>query len=332
MKKLFFLMAFFLTACGAYTPTVMPTPTPNAGDLAFAMLQKQMEANATAQSVGLQFTATAQVIGATATANQLIVEAQRTEQARNDAIATSEQKRTDAQATQIRNDIIATAAREQVIADSMTEQARIDAIATQSSLSTATFTIMTLTAIPPHATLTQMAVNNQMAINTQEVERSALGLKQQRDTNVIQWLIPMLIAISLTVVGGFYIYNQSRIREIRDDDGKFQVFIMDNKLATKPALWTGPVLDLQKQTMPQLSAPAEQSEVTRRAQAIEALAAMPVQPTASGAGAYNDAFSPPRKRDDAFEIIEGDEVPVNLLDGETLKVLDRDWKEAHEQS
>ena len=316
MKKIIWLCFLFLVACAPE-----PIATPNAGEIAFQMLQKQMEAEATSQSVGLQFTATVQVIGATATANQLIVEAQQTERARLDAIATADQARLDVQATQARLDAVATDA-----------QGRKDTQATQNSLATSTFTAMTLTAIPPHATLTQMAVNNQIVIATQDVERSELSLQQQRDTNVIQWLIPTAIAIILSIVGGFYIYNQSRIREIRDEDGKFQVFILDNKTATRPALWSGPVLDLQTQTMPLLVAPQEQADVTRRAQAIEALAAMPVQPTASGAGAFNDAFSVPQKREDAFEIIENDALPAELLDSETLKVLDKDWKEsAHER-
>jgi hypothetical protein len=309
-----------------------------------------MAANATSQVVGLNFTATAQMVGATATANQLIVEGQRTEQARVDAAATSEQKRADALATQSRMDMDARATQSRMDMDAQAtqaflamqatqarddanaKQARIDAQSTADSLATATFTSMTLTAIPPHATLTQIAVDNQIVISTQEVERSALSLKQARDTNVITWLIPTIIALFLAIVAGLYTYNQSRIREIRDEDGTVQVFVFDNKTVTKPSLLAGPVLDLTTNTMPQISSPLEQSEVTRRDQAIRALAAMPVHPTASGAGAFNDAFSIPKNRDDSFEIIEHDELPpAGLLDAEALKAIEKDWKDANDQ-
>jgi flagellar motor protein MotB len=350
MRKFIFIMFLFLTACGTSTGANTPTATPNPGEIALQMMQQQVSANATSQVVGLNFTATAQVVGATATANQLIVEGQRTEQARVDAASTSEQHRADAQATseQHRSDVQATQARMDMDAqatqayqamqatqardDVNAKQARIDAQSTADSLATATYTVMTLTAIPPHATLTQMAVNNQIVVSTQEVERSALSLKQQRDTNVIQWLIPTIIAIFLAIVGAFYIYNQSRIREVRDEDGTIQVVIVDNKTMTVPALLAGPVLDLVTNQMPMLSSPKEQSEVTRRAQAIRALGVMPVQPTASGAGAFNDAFSIPRKRDEAFEIVEGEQMPpIDLMDAEALKATEQDWKDANDK-
>lgn len=354
MKKIYLLMALLFAvsvACGAeITPTVMPTATPNSGEIALQMMQQQMAANATSQVVGLNFTATAQIIGSTATAQQLVVEAQWTEQARADAVSTSEQKRTDAQstavqqqkeaqATQSRIDSDARATQSyidaqatQARADADAQQARIDAVATSDSLYTATFTAMTLTAIPPHATLTQIAVNNQIAISTQEVESAALSLKQQRDTNVIVWLIPTIIALFLAAVAGLYAYSQSRVREIRDEDGNVQVFIFDNKTATMPALMTGPVLDLKTTTMPLLTSASEQADVTKREQAIRALRAMPLSPTTSGVTAFNEVFSTPQRREDAFEIVEGEEMPpLGLLDAEALKATEKDWKEANDK-
>ena len=350
MRKYLLIAVLFLAACQSPSAaSVTPTATPNPGEIALQMMQQQMAANATSQVVGLNFTATAQILGSTATAQQLVVEAQWTEQARADAVSTSEQKRTDAQstavqqqkeaqATQSRIDSDARATQSyidaqatQARADADAQQARIDAVATSDSLYTATFTAMTLTAIPPHATLTQIAVNNQIVMSTQEVESAALSLKQQRDTNVIQWLIPTIIALFLAVVAGFYAYNQSRVREIRDEDGNVQVFIFDNKTATMPALMTGPVLDLKTTTMPLLTSASEQADVTKREQAIRALRAMPVSPTTSGVTAFNDAFSTSPKRDDAFEFIEyEDQPPLGLLDSEALKATDHDWKAANE--
>jgi hypothetical protein len=351
MRKYLLIAVLFLAACQSPSAaSVTPTATPNPGEIALQMMQQQMAANATSQVVGLNFTATAQILGSTATAQQLVVEAQWTEQARADAVSTSEQKRTDAQstavqqqkeaqATQSRIDSDARATQSyidaqatQARADADAQQARIDAVATSDSLYTATFTAMTLTAIPPHATLTQIAVNNQIAISTQEVESAALSLKQQRDTNVIQWLIPTIIALFLAAVAGAYAYNQSRVREIRDEDGNVQVFIFDNKTATMPALMTGPVLDLKTTTMPLLTSASEQADVTKREQAIRALRAMPVSPTTSGVTAFNEVFSTPQRSEDAFEIVEGEEMPpLRLLDAEALKATEKDWKEANDK-
>lgn len=339
MRKFILIAVLFLVACGSPSvPSGTPTATPNPGEIALLMLQQQMAANATSQVVGLNFTATAQIVGLTATANQMLVEAKQTEQARVDAVSTAAAQQREAQATQSRIDSDARATQSyidaqatQARADADAKQARIDAVATSDSLYTATFTAMTLTAIPPHATLTQIAVNNQIVMSTQEVESAALSLKQQRDTNVIVWLIPTIIALFLAAVAGLYAYSQSRVREIRDEDGNVQVFIFDNKTATIPALMTGPVLDLKTTTMPLLTSASEQADVTKREQAIRALRAMPVSPTASGVTAFNDAFSTPPKRDDAFEFIEyEDQPPLGLLDSEALKATDHDWKAANE--
>jgi hypothetical protein len=339
MKKFILIVFLFLTACGSSGsyPYGTPTPTPNPGEIALQMMQQQMAANATAQVVGLSFSATAQVVGVTATANQLIIEGQRTEQARVDAAATSEQHRQDAQATseQHRQDVQATQARMDADtaatqAAAAAAQARIDAQSTSDSLATATFTVMTLTAIPPHATLTQIAVNNAIVVSTQEVERSELSLQQQRDTNVIQWLFPIIGAIFLFVGLALYFWNQSQVRVEKNEDGDIDVIIFKNQKAFKPALFARPMLDLVTNDMPLLTDANTQNEVTRREQAIRALAAMPVHPTGNGTNAFNDVFSTSQKREDAFEIIEGDTMPpVGLLDGEALKSLEHDWKEAN---
>jgi hypothetical protein len=246
-----------------------------------------------------------------------------------EARATQARMDMDAQATQAFLAMQATQARD----DANAKQARIDAQSTSDSLSTATFTVMTLTAIPPHATLTQIAVNNAIVVSTQEVERSALSLKQQRDTNVIQWLFPIILAIGLSIGLALYFWNQSQVRVEKNEDGDVDVIIFKNQKAFKPELFAHPMLDLRTNEMPLLTDSNTQAEVTRRAQAIKALAAMPVHPTANGTGAFNDVFSTSQKREDAFEIIEGDTMPpAGLLDGEALKSLDHDWKEAnHDQ-
>jgi hypothetical protein len=334
MKKLILIAFLFLTACGsgASYPYGTPTATPNPGEIALQMMQQQMAANATSQVVGLNFTATAQMAGATATANQLIVEGQRTEQARVDAAATSEQKRADAQATQSRMDMDARATQSRMDMDAQAtqaflamqatqarddanaKQARIDAQSTADSLATATFTSMTLTAIPPHATLTQIAVDNQIVISTQEVERSALSLKQARDTNVLTWLLPILGSIFILICGAAYFYNQSQVRVEKNDDGHVDVIIYKNQKAFRPDLFATPLLDLHTNEMPMLTDKATQSEVTRGEQVIRALGAMPTNPSSGGADAFNKYFSQNEKKEmPVIEVVPFDQVNSQIL-------------------
>jgi hypothetical protein len=321
MKKIILIaFLFLLTACGT-SSNVTSTPTPNPGEIALQMLQQQMAANATSQVVGLNFTATAQVVGATATANQLVVEGQWTEQARQDAAATSEQHRQDAQATseQHRQDVQATQAR--MDADTQATrsadaviQARIDAQSTSDSLATSTFTVMTLTAIPPHATLTQIAVNNQIAIATQEVERSSLSLQQARDTNKVSWQAPLMAAIVGLGMALLWVIRKSRWNVITNEDGEVEGFGFDEQYIN-PKLLPGPVLDLKAKTMPQLTDPATQKEIVNNEQKIRALAAMPIQPTSSGVTAYNQLFGQAEKKAmPVIEVIPSEQVGDQILE------------------
>ena len=309
MRKLILLTLLFLTSCTATAVTPIPTSTPNAGEIALQMMQSQMEANATSQAVGLQFTATAQVIGATATANQILVEAQQTAQARRDAEATAEQKRGEIAAT----------------------QQRLDLESTQSANATATFVVLTLSAVPTSAALTQIANEQNIALSNNEIQRSNLAVEQQRQKNTVEWAVPFIIAFMAALVGSLFVIRYSRTREIRDEDGGVQVLILDNKNVISPKLLAGPVLDVESMTMPQLVSGAEQHEVTKRAQTIEALKAIPVEPARNALPLFGDVFGA-KRQEDAFEIIEGETLPpAGLLDGEALKSLDKDWKEANRE-
>jgi hypothetical protein len=327
MKKyIFVLLLFALSACGGESyPIGMPTATPNPGEIALQMMQQQMAANATAQVVGLNFTATAQVIGATATAQQILVYGAQTEQARVDAQATSAQARRDAQATQQRQDAIATAERQQKLDDAATQQAMIAIQNTQSADATMTFTVMTLTAIPPHATMTQIAVDNQIVINNQNVEKAALDLQQTREMNN-NWKIYLLLGVVMFGAGLLWVVRKSRWYPFIDDDGKLLGFGFDEQYVN-PRLLTGPVLDMKTKTMPQVSDPVIQAKVTERAQIVEALAAMPEQTTRAAGGVFNKYFG--EKQDKPYEIIDGDLLPpTGLLDSQALKSIENDWKEA----
>lgn len=311
-----------LTACAGepyappMLPTASPTVTPNPGEIALQMIQQQMAAEATSQVVGLQLEATRQVVQATATEHQRVIYAGMTEQARRDAVSTAEQKRADIAATQARLDMVAA-----------TEQAREDIRETQIALATATYTSMTETAIPPHATLTQIARVNEIAIQQNEVEQSNLDLKQAQDTNVIEWAVPLAVVAALLVGFGAHTWYQNQIREVRDENGEIATIIYKNKRAVRPDLFAAPVLELETLNMPALAAPQEQSEIVKRAQAIKALSVMPDMP-ATSAATFAPLFGEGRK--DAFDIIEGDAAPA-LVDAEAVKALDKDWKESGDE-
>lgn len=309
MKKIILVTFLFLTSCIGSPAIPLSSPTPNAGEIALQMMQSQMEANATSQAVGLQFTATAQVIGATATANQMIFEARQTEQARLDAVSTAEQKRVDIAAT----------------------QQRLDIEGTQSANATATFVVLTLSAVPTSAALTQIANEQNIALSNNEVQQSNLEVEQQRQKNTVEWAAPVIIALMAALVGSVFVIRYSRTREIRDEDGGVQVLILDNKNVISPKLLAGPVLDVEAMKMPPLVSGAEQREVTKRAQTIEALKSIPVEPARNAMPLFADVFGA-KKQVEAFEIIDGETLPpAGLLDGEALKSLDKDWKEANRE-
>jgi hypothetical protein len=294
-----------------------------------------MAAEATAQIVGLQFTATAQIIGQTATSQAIGTAEAVTQQARIDAQATSDQARQDAQATQSRADADARATQQRIDADATAEQQRRDAQSateqalvfmqqTQSADATSTFTAMTMTAIPPHATLTQIAVNNEIALATKDVEKAELDLQQARDTNKIAWAIPLLVALGLMAMGAIWIWRESRWKVIKNDDGDVLGFGFHEQYIN-PHTLPGPVLDLKTKTMPMLIDGATQKEIILNEQKIRAIAAIPISPSAGGAQAFNMAFSSTEPRFGMLE--EGDSPPAEVMTPEAMEAIEGDWKD-----
>ena len=335
MKKFFLLIIpFFLFAACSTTPS-----TPNPAEVSLTMLADQVNANATQAKLSSVFTVTAQVVGATATQQAVIFQATGTQQARMDAESTAEQKRADAQATsdqarrdaqstQQRIDADATQAQARLDMEATAQQARLDVQSTQQAGATATAGVMTMTAIPPALTLTQIANQQNIILANNNVEMSNLTVEQQRQKNTPEWVVPFLIAIAAAVVGALYVIRYSRVREVKNDDGDIELLILDGNKAIRPQLLPGPIVEIGKEiTMPLLTAPAEQSKVTERAQAVEAIKNMPANTTPQAAQTFNKYFS--SRQDLPFDVIDAEDMPpAGLLDGETLKSLNKDWKEA----
>lgn len=332
MKKMIVLIPLIvlLASCGTSAgPTPVPTETPNPGEIALQMVQAQMAAEATQQVVGLQFTATAQVIGQTATVQAYSTQEAVTRQARIDAQSTADQALRYAQATQQRIDAEATQAQARRDAEATAEQARLDLSATQQAQATSTAFSMTQVVLPTHNLWTQQAVEQEIILATNEVELSNLAVEQQQQTNILDWAVPMGIAILLTLGLLVYGWSHAQVREVKDAEGNVQVLIYKNQQVVAPNLLPKPVLMLETSSMPDVTSPQEQSEIVRREQGVRALAVMPVNPAGHAVGAFNSYFSAPEKREQPYEIVDGASIPAELIDPEAIKAIENDWKDAN---
>ncbi len=317
MKKLsvfLFLIPLLLAslACGAGElfgiPTATPTPI-SALEQGLTMVSDKINAEATQQKFNSIVEITRQVDALTATQQAAYAQATQAQQVRIDAQATAnkadaiaqataDQARRDAAATQQRIDAESTqqaihiqATQQRLDFEATQSQARLDLSATQAAEGTARAWSVTQAVIPTHDLWTQQAVQQNVLIATNEVELSNLKVKQQQDTNVLQWLVPMLLAIFLAVVVANYLHSHSRVREVKDADGNTQVLVLDNAKVIKPALLPKPMLLLETGEMPDVTDPDQQFQIVRGNQAVEALSVMPSSPAESAVDVYNNVFS-----------------------------------------
>jgi hypothetical protein len=231
MKKYYWVfLLILLTACGSggTNPVVTPTATPNPGEIALQMMQQQMAANATEQSVGLQFTATAQVQGVTATQEMLMAQAAWTEQALQFAAATESQRRADVRATQQKLDIEASATHEVFMAYQAATERSFFVTGTAALIGTQTAYPQTAVAQSIHATQTEQAWQTTATMdaaygvaqataafaNAQSVE---FAVQRERVTNMTRAWVPwmgFIIALGVLSVIGI---RASRMRVIPKD-------------------------------------------------------------------------------------------------------------------
>lgn len=356
MKKFAPLLAvliLMLASLACLEPAVTPTPTPtpvSALAQGLTMVSDKLNAEATQQKFDSIIAITAQVVAATSTQQAVYVQATQVQQERFDAQATADQKhvwaqatdaqgRRDAQATQQRLDEASTqqalhvqATQQRLDLEATQAQARLDLQATQQAGATNTAGVMTMTAIPPASTLTQIANLQSIELATNQVELSNLKVKQQQDTNVLQWLVPGLLSIFIILVLANWLMKMAKVREIKDENGGTKLLVFDNKRGVVPQLLSGPIVNLETGEVPAVVDTEEQSNIVKRDQAIRALEAMPVNPAASGVEAFNGLFSgapEPEKDDLPFDFIDADDnPPPGLLNDESLGAINRDWKEA----
>lgn len=293
------LLAILVAGCGsAMTP--VPTPTNvNPAEIAMTMLGQKVDAEATQMAVNVQFTATAQVLGATATQQAIYLQVTSTEQARRDAVATDQQQRRDAEATaqEKRNEAATEQARRD--AEATAQQYQQNVIGTATGQMIATWNAATLEVLPTHAQWTQQAVAVEQTLAANNAELSNLNVKQQTQKNTAEWVVPLLVVLVIVIVFAVVQIRRSRVQKIENqEDGTVEGLLIDGETLIRPQLMPGPVLDLSGEsvTAPQVTDKETQNEVTRRAQAIEALRAMPTQaPNANATLMTNSVFGEARK-------------------------------------
>lgn len=326
-KMIIILLSGMFAVLAGCIPATTPTPQPvNPGEVALTMMSQKIDAEATQMAVNVQFTATAQIVGATATA-QAHIDAQATaEQARKDAQATAEQARKDAQATeqQRRDDIAATQVVMNMVATA--EQDRRNVIGTATAQQQAIYHSMTAQVLPTHMIWTQEAVQQQQIIATNKVELSNLEVERQRKSNTLDALWKYAVATAAMIAAVIVVLRYSRVREIKNDEtGVIEGLLVDAKHLIRPQLMPGPALDLSGDTVtaPQVTDKETQNEVTRRAQAIEALRAMPTErPTTNAALMTNSVFAESKKP--VIQVLEAGQAQRTVLDELSDQVVEEE--------
>jgi hypothetical protein len=169
---------------------------------------------------------------------------------------------------------------------------------------------------PTHDLLTLQAAQVAQTMEVNDAQLSNLNVEQQTDKNTAEWAVPLLVVLAFVAVFAVVQIRRSRVREIKnEDDGTVVGLLVDGKTLIDMELMPGPVLDLSGKTVtaPEVTDKETQNEVTRRAQGVEALKALPVNiPAQMAAGLYNNVFG------------GGQEKPrIDFVEAEVV----RDWVE-----
>jgi hypothetical protein len=142
--------------------------------------------------------------------------------------------------------------------------------------------VATESVAPTHAMWTATAISIQIRINEGQARGVELATERQEAKNLADALLPWALVIVVFAVLANAITKYVRVRPFkRDEFGREQTLYIQNGPVTqvlKPELMTGPVMRLRDDgvvDLPVVSDPAEQADTTRRAQLVEAIAALP---------------------------------------------------------
>ena len=298
MKKILFTTLLLigiglLAGCAGIQPAPIPTPTPNAGELALSMMKDQLAAKATQNFVDIQFTATAQIIGATATQKAFEVEAASTQQARVDAQATADQKRADARATQQRMDMEATqeqgkrnqqatATHEAFIANQLATQRSFEVTSTSQSIGTQTAYPQTATAQSIYTTQTQVAWQTTATMDAAfgvaqataayaDAQSVELGIQREKVTNMTRAWVPWMGFVIVLGVLSVVALRISRMRVVQKDAfGSMPGLVIDGAAVDMDSGMSARVLKDGSVKFKQLN-----DKITEREQKVRIVRALP---------------------------------------------------------
>jgi len=302
----------------AATPTP-GTPAPSAAEIAATIQAVQINAASTQRAEERQ----AEYVQATQQARAQAVQA--TQQAQAQAIQATQAAQ--AQATKEAQEAQATATGEywRMLAWNATQTVAYEQTAAAWS-ETSTAAAWTQTAIPMYATQNAGEVYAQQTIVAGQALQVEQATKKQAWAGPIGSVVAWFATISAIVIVGFYVREMKKVRRLAPDGS---VNLIESgpgvKQVVNSALMPAPVLTLNRLvTQVQAGgATGYQENVTRRAQGVQALAAV--------------ANSPAPRRD--FEIV-GDvmgsqgqryavsEPPAELVGDEVRRTLDAEWKAA----
>jgi hypothetical protein len=328
MKRLlivWILLLVITSSCGG--PVVTPEPTPTAAvtemgaaNAALELIRQDMYIRLTQQSaeslrveMGARMTATQQALDGTATA---VRHDENVAQAQAAAAATKVVWNVTVAAAKVQDEATA---RAQAAA---TEQAYVQATSTAYAQGTATqAAVIGLTAtIQAAATAasaerTQQApfVAAQMTAVQAQAESAELAATRARMTNGVLAWGPWVIVLAALGITAFSIYRKSQVGTVeRDSNGMMPgvvIFHRGQKQFISPDRMFGPVLTLDQSgiSAPVLADPDRQEGTTRRAQAVEAIGALPPQQQRQGIGLMSETFSQAAQRPN-IEVVENGQV------------------------
>jgi hypothetical protein len=277
MKKLFLivLLLLALTACVEplpSMPTATTTPTP---DILVELFQGEIEARATERAVEqvkirhqAEQTATALIVGATATE----VSAQETKAIAWVTIQAAQAKGTStAQAANVIGTSTARAA-----SDQATSTAQAAGTATQIANLQGTATVEAgQTAVAATSTAEAPFVFAQHTAVYAQAESADLAVGRERMTNTMWAWTPLVLIFAALIAGLYYLWKGGKVGVVpRDENGMLPALVFTDQMRVLlPELQESPVMDVVQGT--QIGAGPNQADVTRRAQAVQAIGQLP---------------------------------------------------------
>ena len=318
----------YQTAAAVYlyfTLTPIPQPQTNSIDLAATMIYDNMASGLTQQAVQQQIVQQQSAMTATAVA----VQATASYQAEMAALATQGARE---QATQQAWNQYATSTQQAFfIQGTATQQERwVQGTATERSWQMTVTTESTLAALQISSMKTAQAAEAvRLAGESRQIE---LAVERQEIKNRADAILPWALVISALIVAGALAFMAGQFREVRrNPDGTYNLPSFRTKqgwTVLRPELMPLPAVSLGRNGSVNFSAPndpADQAEVTRRAQGVAALRALPPGREKQALQIANQAFGAPGTPMPAVEILPPSPTDIGaVLDELEGQVLDYD--------